>query len=92
MTFYEWAMTRRITNTPRGDFLADMRWDPYAKLVENTKEAWERCLTHRSATEQERIAFRSLWGSYERHLDRNPGLNPSTRRTVTTQTVAFDFA
>lgn len=64
MTFYQWALTKRITNTPRGDFLQDMRWDEYAKLVENTKEAWESSLASRGEDERARVAFRSLWVSY----------------------------
>lgn len=64
MTFYEWAMKRRITNTPRGDFLTDLRSDERAPTVANTKEAWESNLRGWGACEGARFAFRSLWGSY----------------------------
>lgn len=34
MTFYEWVNTRKITDDPQGDLLADMRRDPAVKTVE----------------------------------------------------------
>lgn len=64
MTFYQWAMTRKITNTPRGDFLKDMREDKHASTVANTKEAWEDNLLRWGACAGARVAFRSLWVSY----------------------------
>jgi len=38
MTFYEWLNTRKITDDPQGDLLADMRRDPAVKTV----ETWQR--------------------------------------------------
>lgn len=64
MTFYQWAMTKRITSTPRGDFLLSMLGDDGARRVENTNTAWEQHLHGLEATEGERVAFRSLWVSY----------------------------
>lgn len=64
MTFYEWAMTKRITNTPRGDFLQDMRSDESAAKVANSREDWEAHLRAYNACDSARVAFRSLWVSY----------------------------
>lgn len=64
MTFYEWATKRRITDTPTGDFLMDMREDHEAVEVPNDREGWELHLSR--GCEEAREAFRGLWSRYQR--------------------------
>lgn len=71
MTFYEWSLTKKITNTPRGDFLEDMRSDESAAQVPNTREGWEWHLQVCRACDGAKMAFRSLWGSYQRAVGSN---------------------
>lgn len=64
MTFYEWAMKRRIRDSIAGDFLQDMRSDECAPSVANTFDAWDLHLSR--ACEPAREAFFDLWAAYHR--------------------------
>jgi hypothetical protein len=66
MAFYEWAIARKTTNTPRGDFLADMRSDKVADSIVNTKKAWIAHLEASGACDGAIKAFKSIWREYAR--------------------------
>lgn len=68
MTFYEWALSRPTECNPRGDYQIYLRNYISAAQLENTREGWEAHLRATHASPGQRIAFRSLWGSYERWL------------------------
>jgi hypothetical protein len=66
MTFYEWAMTRKVRNTPRGDFLTDMQADGEAPTIPNTRQAWVAHLEAARACDGAMKAFKSAWREYQR--------------------------
>jgi hypothetical protein len=68
MTFYQWALSRPTECNPRGDYQIYLRNDIRAAHIANTREGWEAHLRATHATPGQRMAFRSLWGSYERCL------------------------
>jgi hypothetical protein len=67
MTFHEYIQTRRITDTPRGDFIADAKGD--SKLIE--AKSWDQLWTHlytRGACPEAIKAARSVWRGYEKKV------------------------
>lgn len=67
MSFYEWIMTRRITDTPRGDLIYDIKRDKQFTAI-NDKESIERYLVRKHACQEAIAEFKKLWKEYERCL------------------------
>lgn len=67
MSFYEWIMTRRITDTPRGDLIYDIKRDKQFTAI-NDKESIERYLVRKYACQEAIAEFKKLWKEYERCL------------------------
>lgn len=63
MTFYEWVLTRKITDNHSGDFLFEVQHDKDGSKVANTKQAWEAHIGGNAAV---RAAFAQTWAEYER--------------------------
>ena len=66
-SFYEWVMTRRITDTPRGDLIYDIKRDKRFTTI-NDKESIEGYLIRQHACREAIEEFWKLWKEYERCL------------------------
>lgn len=66
-SFYEWVMTRHVTDTPRGDLIHDIKRDKQFTTV-NDRESIEGYLVRRRACREVIEEFQKLWKEYERCL------------------------
>lgn len=64
MTFYEWVVRRRVTDTPAGDFVTDAKSDQYASKVLNTKAAWLAHLRRSGACKEAVKTLHYMWHRY----------------------------
>lgn len=65
MTFKEWLAMKRITDTPRGDFISDVLCDENFPDF-NFRDANEQYLLKQRACQEAIKEFRKLWREYER--------------------------
>lgn len=65
MPFYEWVLTRRVTDSPRGDLIYDIKKDERFTTADN-EASIEAYLIRRHACSEAIEAFRKLWKEYKR--------------------------
>lgn len=63
-SFYEWVMTRHVTDTPRGDLIHDIKSDR-GFTAANDRDSIEGYLARRHACKEAIGEFRKLWKEYE---------------------------
>jgi hypothetical protein len=65
--FREWLRARRVTDTPRGDFVGDARRDPQFPDIASAEQL-DLYLALRGAGREVRQIGRRLWRQYAREL------------------------
>lgn len=75
MSFKNYVKTRRVTNTPAGDFIKDARSDSNLRDFESyddLKSYLETC----NAIKEVYPAARSVWRGYQNKIRKNNNLKP----------------
>lgn len=68
----EWLAASRITNTPAGDMIADMRRDPDIPPLFHSAEEMRSYLSLKGACREALATVPAAWVRYRRWVDRHP--------------------
>lgn len=66
MTFYEFLAKKKITDTPRGDFIGDVRRDPRFPKETTTWGNVDRHMSYWKACPEAYRQAKKLWAQYEK--------------------------